>query len=143
MRYPSPDRPLSPLPSRRGRVLVVEDDVFTRTLVGHTLRAAGHEVELCASREEALPALRRGAFDVVLLSNTQAGPSSGNTIASIRALPGAAADTPVVLIAPEAAEEVVVGAREEGADAYLPWPFALSTLREMVDSFLVDYEMTG
>ena len=54
------------------RALVVEDDSFTRTLIGHLLEGEGFEVRLCTSSAEAIDAF--GVFDPdVLVVDVQLG----------------------------------------------------------------------
>jgi CheY-like chemotaxis protein len=50
----------------RGRILVVDDDGFSRTLYGDMLTEAGHTVVVATGGAEGLDHLRRGGFDAVL-----------------------------------------------------------------------------
>jgi signal transduction histidine kinase/DNA-binding response OmpR family regulator len=62
---PSPE-PL-PVAERRRRILVVDDGELNREVARHLLEQRGHEVTLVKSGREALDALARGSFDVVLM----------------------------------------------------------------------------
>jgi CheY-like chemotaxis protein len=53
-------------PVRPGRVLVVDDDAELAGVLAAALRAEGHTVETAANGAEALAALERGEFDVIL-----------------------------------------------------------------------------
>jgi len=53
-------------PARRGRVLVVDDDVELASVLAAALRAEQHEVEIAANGVEALAAIGRAPFDVIL-----------------------------------------------------------------------------
>lgn len=50
----------------RGRVLVVDDSVVIRAIIGHTLRSAGFAVREAEHGGDAVRALARDAFDVVV-----------------------------------------------------------------------------
>jgi nitrogen-specific signal transduction histidine kinase/CheY-like chemotaxis protein len=62
---PEPARPSSRF-SRSGRVLLVDDEAGIRRSVGRLLRRYGVEVETAATGSEALSALARDAFDLVI-----------------------------------------------------------------------------
>jgi len=53
-------------PARQGRVLVVDDDVELAAVLAAALRGDHHEVEVAANGLEALAALARSSFDVIL-----------------------------------------------------------------------------
>ena len=54
-------------PSFVRRALVVEDDSFTRTLIGHLLEGEGFRVRLCASSAEAIDAFEEFDPDVMVV----------------------------------------------------------------------------
>jgi len=56
----------APRPARQGRVLVVDDDMELAAVLAAALRGDHHEVELAANGLEALAALARSSFDVIL-----------------------------------------------------------------------------
>ena len=62
----APPVPATVQPPRHGRVLVVDDDVELANVLAAALRAVGHQVETAANGLEALTALERGRFDVIL-----------------------------------------------------------------------------
>ena len=55
---------------RKLRVLVVDDDGDSRDLFGEIVELAGHSATTVPNGAEALSAVHRGAFDVVLLDLT-------------------------------------------------------------------------
>jgi CheY-like chemotaxis protein len=48
------------------KILLVEDDKLTRTILGQFLRANGYEVELAADGAQALSLLKENTFDLVV-----------------------------------------------------------------------------
>jgi DNA-binding NtrC family response regulator len=82
------------------KILLVEDDNLTRTILGQFLRTNGYEVELAADGAQALSLLKENAFDLVLsdvvMPNVN-GPDLSNHVSSI------APDTPVLLMTAYAA----------------------------------------
>jgi len=48
------------------RILVVDDELHVRTMIGSTLEREGYDVQLAGSGREALEALERNSFDLVL-----------------------------------------------------------------------------
>ncbi len=77
------------------RVLVVDDEALTRTMVADIVRSCGHDAETAASGEEGLAEFRRGRFQLVLTDVTMTGIDGielGKGV--VRWAPG----TPVVLV---------------------------------------------
>ncbi len=72
------------IPSRTGRVLVVEDEEIVREMLATTLRLAGHEVTEVASGEEALQALTERRFDVVVTDIAMPGVSGWEVASAAR-----------------------------------------------------------
>lgn len=68
----------------RGRVLVVDDSVVIRAIVGHTLRAAGFEVGEAEDGAVALRRLDRESFDVVVTDLQMPGVDGMAVLASVR-----------------------------------------------------------
>ena len=52
--------------NRRGRILVVDDDAFSRTLYASVLEEGGHDVVLAEGGPEAIAALPKESFDAVI-----------------------------------------------------------------------------
>ena len=58
--------PLSPVAAPPSRILVVDDEESVRALFRRLLRQEGHEVHLAASGVEALQALARASYDLII-----------------------------------------------------------------------------
>ena len=102
----------------RARVLVVDDDQFQRELVREVL-ADRAEIETCADADEALRALRRGRFDLILSDLLMPGRSGLDLLqAVLREHPGA----DFVLVTANASVSSAVEALRMGATDYLEKP---------------------
>jgi len=111
-----------PSPSK---VLVVDDEASLRKALRTSLMASGFSVEEARSGEEALDAVRRRAFDLVLLDINMPGINGFEACQRIRTLMPRAG---IVMVTVKDAEEDKVRALEAGADDYVTKPFRLREL---------------
>ncbi len=118
-----------PAAARRLAVLCAEDNPYGRVILNTILTELGHRVDFVGSGEEAVVAVKRG-YDVVLMDVTLAGIDGLAATRRIRALPGAAAATPIIGFSgrTEAGDEHA--ARAAGMQAYLRKPVSPSALSE-------------
>lgn len=79
-------------------VLHVDDDPMNLRVVEEILAAFGHTSIRASSGAEALDRLAEQPFDVVLMDIHMPGMSGIETLRRVRALPGAAAETPVIAL---------------------------------------------
>lgn len=110
-------------------ILVVDDDASLRDAIGMILESAGHRVELAASGPEALSALEKGRFNLVM-SDLRMDPMDGLTLLSqIRARH---AQLPVILMTAFGDVDKAVAAMRGGACDFLMKPFEADVLLESV-----------
>lgn len=80
-----------------GKVLVIEDEGSQAAFVRAALAGIGLECDIAASAEQALPLLKAGQYDLVVLDLVLAGAMSGVMLASqIRRLEGERGEVPVL-----------------------------------------------
>lgn len=80
-----------------GKVLVVEDEASQAAFVRAALAGIGLECDIAASAEQALPLLKSGQYDLVVLDLVLAGAMSGVMLASqIRRLEGERGEVPIL-----------------------------------------------
>jgi two-component system response regulator HydG len=114
--------------AKRPRVLIVEDDRQTRTLLATVLADSGYDTLDADSGESALDALNGGQTDVILLDLHMPGLSGLETLARLRArqLP-----TRAIVMTGDASLESAIQALRLGAFDYLTKPL---NRRELLDT---------
>jgi DNA-binding response OmpR family regulator len=114
------------------KILVVDDDLELRGLIGFALRQAGYLVIDAASGIEVLPLVEREQPDLVILDVNLPGISGFEVCRQIRA----EGTTPVMLLTVRSSEEDQVHGLDLGADDYLTKPFSPRTLLARVRALL-------
>ncbi len=102
------------------RVLVVDDEVNIRELVGLYLQSAGFEVEYCADGAEAVSRACAGGCDVVVLDIMLPSMDGIEVCHRIRER----SDVPIIMLTAREGDLDKVGALETGADDYVTKPFS-------------------
>ena len=145
--------PLAPLPSREGDgassqpnasaaparsapVLVVEDNAVNRKLTIALLERFGHRCEVACNGREAVEALERQRYELVVMDCQMPEMDGFEATRRIREREGAARHTPILAMTANAME----GDRERcltaGMDDYVTKPIRPATLREAVERLL-------
>lgn len=119
----------------RARVLVVEDNADTLTLVNHLLRKS-YDVRCADDADQAMQLASTSRYDVVLVDiNLGKGKSGEDVLHAVKSLPGYES-TPVIAVTAYA----MPGDRErffkEGFDNYVSKPFSKQRLLEALESVL-------
>lgn len=117
----------------RGAVLVVDDEPGIRELLAQILVDEGYTVATVATGEEALGALSREIFDVVLLDVQLPGL---NGLEILRQLKASGNRVPVVMISGHATVEQAAEAVREGAADFLEKPLGLERVLVTVGNVL-------
>ncbi len=115
------------------RILVVDNEPKMRRILELSLKNLGHEVVQAADGREALAAIERGAFDLVL-SDLRMPNMDG--IALLEALRERDEDVPVIVLTAYGTIETAVAAMKLGAVDYILRPFEIETIELAVSRVL-------
>src|SRR3954470_14933675 len=115
------------------RVLVTEDEPTMARLVSQGLVEDGHEVEIVATGERAVDAVRETVYDLVLLDVMLPGLDG---FAACRKIRDRGATMPVLMLTARDDVEDRVRGLDAGADDYLCKPFSLAELLARVRALL-------
>lgn len=111
------------------KVLLVEDDRSLREALADTLLLAGHDYHAVGSAEEALKAVAREAFSLVVSDVNMPGMDGHQLLSLLRARQP---QLPVLLMTAHGAVERAVDAMRQGAADYLVKPFEPKALLDLV-----------
>jgi signal transduction histidine kinase/DNA-binding response OmpR family regulator/HPt (histidine-containing phosphotransfer) domain-containing protein len=125
-------RPALPVPARSLRVLVAEDNAVNAQLMGLYLRQLGHECTHVGDGEQAVDAVLRGSYDVVLMDAQMPVLGGVQATAAIRLLPLARQPRVYAVTASVLAADRTAFL-EAGADGFLTKPIRMATLRDALD----------
>lgn len=120
---------------RDARLLVVDDVPLSRVATHHALRALGcRMIDEAEQGPRALQLLAEQHYDLVITNWKMADMDGAELLHLIRHSPRTAG-TPVV-IATSVTAEVVAEASHAGVSAFLPRPFGVQTLEEVLRIFI-------
>ncbi len=122
----------APPPSR---ILVADDDVRNRELLGRRLAREGHLVVYASDGADALALLETASFDLVLLDVVMPGVDGEEVLRRLKA-DRRHADVPVLMISALNEQDAVVRCIAAGADDYLPKPVDPVLLRARLGACL-------
>ena len=114
------------------KILIVDDDIELRELIGFVLQQAGYLVVRAADGVEALHVFTQEQPDLVLLDVTMPRMNGLDVCQRIRA----EASTPIMLLTVRSSEEDMIQGLDLGADDYLTKPFSPRTLLARVRALL-------
>jgi two-component system phosphate regulon response regulator PhoB len=103
-------------------ILAIEDDWTVRTVLEHTLRSAGYDVDLVPGISDARQLLAESHYDLVLLDLNLPDGNGLDLLRDIRKDLGIG--VPVLVLSGLRQEEVVVRGLELGADDFVTKPFS-------------------
>jgi PAS domain S-box-containing protein len=141
---PANDKIPSPTPAHRiGRILVAEDNAVNQLLVVTLLEDAGYDVDVVQDGAEAVAAVRRRTYDLVLMDAQMPNMDGLQATQAIRRLSGGRGRIPIIALTANA----MAGDREHyidaGMDDYLSKPLEAATMLAMVSSWIESTRATG
>ena len=114
------------------RILVVDDEPQIRRVLRATLTAEGYEVQDARTGEDALAAVRKNRFDLILLDMNMPGMGGLETCRAIRAT----SEVAIIMLTVHDSERDKVEALDAGADDYVTKPFSMPELQARIRAAL-------
>jgi two-component system chemotaxis sensor kinase CheA len=122
--------------AHRGRVLVVDDSITTRTMEKNILETHGYEVVTAVSGHDALAKLSAAGFDLIVSDVEMPGMTGFELTARIRQMENTR-DTPVIIVTSLCSNEDRRRGIEVGAQAYIvKGSFDQGTLLDTVETLI-------
>lgn len=123
----------NPIDNKRRKLLVVDDDDMSRTLVGKALEYEGYQVKLAESGTEGLQVIQDWQPHLVLLDVNMPGLNGLETLAKVRVHDEYVS---VMFVSANSQKEDVIRGLDAGADDYVCKPFEVLELLARVRSQL-------
>ncbi|NYZ14854.1 response regulator [Azospirillum sp. RWY-5-1] len=118
------------------RILVVEDNPITQALTRTILEQAGYGVSTAGTGEEAVAAVEREPFAIVLMDIHLPGMDGLAATRAIRAMPGERGRIPILALSADAFHEDVANCLAAGLNGHFAKPFETEELLQAVASLL-------
>ncbi len=119
-------------PGQPLRILVAEDNDVNQILIDAVLARMGHRVHLVADGQQAVEAVRRGDYDLVLMDLQMPGMDGMEATQAIRALDGPRASLPIVAMTANAFDEDRQACLAAGMDDYVAKPIDVDQLARAI-----------
>ena len=120
-------------------LMVVDDSATMRKIITRTIRKAGlsvaEEIIEAGDGDEALQKLSAGPVDVILCDINMPGMNGLEFVKVARQNP-ANANTKIIMISTESAEDLIEGVKADGADGYVTKPFTPETIQKELSPFM-------
>lgn len=118
------------------QILIVDDQQSIRELTRHCLKQLGcNQVTSAKSGEEALDALGKTKFDLIISDWNMDGISGLDLLTKIRGNPVIKA-LPFIMATGQKDKALVMAAKEAGANNYIVKPFSAADLRKRIEAVL-------
>ena len=121
------------LPAEEIHILVVDDEIVNRENIAHVLARDGYQVETADSGIDALERLRRTRFDLVITDLRMAEMDGMQLMETVKEQQP---DAEVIIVTGFATVDSAVDAMLKGAFYYLPKPFKIPKLQNLVEKAL-------
>lgn len=132
---PAPRPPAPRAPSRKLRILLAEDNQINAVLATALIKRGGHSVDLAVNGEEAVAAIMRQSYDLVLMDVHMPGVDGIEATRRIRKLDGATGKTPIVALTANAMTSDRQKCVAAGMDDFLTKPFDPADFHAMIDKW--------
>ncbi|MBT6223083.1 MAG: nitrogen regulation protein NR(I) [Rhodobiaceae bacterium] len=114
----------------KGLILVADDDTAIRTVLNHALNRAGYDVRLASNAASLWDIINKDKVDVIITDIVMPDENVFNLIPKIKILKP---DLPIITMSAKNTLMTAITAAEKGAFEYLPKPFDLNELLNIVN----------
>jgi len=125
----------SDVPTKRGKILVVDDDEINREICVEVLEPLGHEIHSASSGIEAAELITRDRFDLVITDLSMPGASGWDVARQVKA---ASPSTRVMLLSGWSVQQDPEQTKAAGIDLVLSKPVQVHELAQAVQRLLLD-----
>lgn len=101
------------------KILILEDDQYTRDVYQEVLTGAGYEVTTAVDGEEGLVKIKEGGYNLILLDMMMPKLDGLGVLTSLKDSPPKAANGPIILLTNLAHDPVINKALSLGAKSFL------------------------
>ncbi len=119
---------------RKVRVLVCDDEPAARRAAVRALGASRYDTVECENGAQAIEAVARSSFDLVLLDLRMPIMDGQTALAEMMKLP---ASPPVIVVTADATLDTAIAAVKSGAENFVAKPYEIEALRHVVETTLV------
>lgn len=120
-------------------LLVIDDSATMRKIITRTIRKAGlsvdDDIREAADGNEALEKISEAPVDIILCDINMPGMDGLEFVKKAREL-DSCADTKIVMISTESADELIEGVKADGADGYVTKPFTPETIQKELSPYI-------
>ena len=118
--------------ARPFRILVADDNASNRTVISKILERAGHTVDLVENGEQALDAVEKDRYDLVIVDRNMPDLGGLGALKRIRFMFPGREQLPVIVLSADATPEAKAESLEAGADAFLAKPIEAARLLDTI-----------
>lgn len=119
-----------------GRILVAEDNAVNQIVAVKMLESMGHTADVAANGREALNAVQKLPYDLVLMDMQMPEMDGLQATQAIRALPGEVAKIPIVALTANAVQGDQERCLDAGMNDYISKPVEKQALFKILESYL-------
>ncbi len=132
----APEPVAAPAPARKLRILVADDNRTNQQVIAKVLERAGHESEIVANGEQALDALDKSSFDLVLMDVNMPLMNGIEATKLYRFASLGQKHVPILALTADATPAAAKRCIEAGMDACVTKPVQPARLLEMIDKLV-------
>lgn len=121
-----------------GRILVAEDNAVNQIVAVKMLESMGHTADVAANGREALNAVQKLPYDLILMDMQMPEMDGLQATQAIRALPGEVANIPIVALTANAVQGDQERCLDAGMNDYISKPVEKQALFKVLEGYLTD-----